>query len=90
MALPHARIEGLDEPILGVASAAKGIHEPESGRTVRVVFLLLSPAQPEDSHVRLLAELGAAARDDAFLQAIAAAADAKAIAARVREALLGD
>jgi two-component system sensor histidine kinase KdpD len=90
LALPHARIEGLDEPILGVASAAKGIHEPESGRTVRVVFLLLSPAQPEDSHVRLLAELGAAARDDAFLQAIAAATDAKVIVARVREALLGD
>ncbi len=90
LALPHARIEGLDEPILGVASAAKGIHEPESGRTVRVVFLLLSPAQPEDSHVRLLAELGAAARDDAFLQAIAAATDAKVIVSRVREALLGD
>ncbi|MDD8025127.1 MAG: PTS sugar transporter subunit IIA [Acidobacteriota bacterium] len=89
LALPHARIEGLDEPILAVASASRGIHEPETGRTVRVVFLLLSPAQPEDCHVRLLAELGSAARDDAFLHGLAAASDASELVGRVRASLLG-
>ncbi|MCX6559074.1 MAG: PTS sugar transporter subunit IIA [Candidatus Aminicenantes bacterium] len=89
LALPHARIEGLDEPILGVASAAKGIHEPETGRVVRIVFLLLSPVQPSDCHVRLLAELGSMARDDAFMQGLAAAPNPREIVDRVRATLLG-
>ncbi len=89
LALPHARIEGLEEPILAVATAEKGIHEPETGRIVRIVFLLLSPVQPSDYHVRLLAELGAMARNDVFMQSLAAAPNSHEIVERVRAALLG-
>ena len=47
------------------------------------------PVQPSDFHVRLLAELGAIARNDAFMQELAAAPNAHEIVERVRAALLG-
>jgi two-component system sensor histidine kinase KdpD len=90
LALPHARIEDLVEPILGVAIASKGIVEPETGKSVRVVFLLLAPSQPSDCHVRLLSELGVMARNDSFMGNLAAAKDASEIVARVRDMLLGE
>jgi len=90
LALPHARIEDLVEPILGVAVAKKGIIEPETGKSVRIVFLLLAPSQPSDIHVRLLSELGSMARNESLMDDLAAAKDASEITGKVRIALLGE
>jgi len=89
VALPHARIHDLPSPILTIGIAPKGIIEPETGRAVQIIFLLLSPSQPNDIHVRLLAELASMARDEAFLHDVAAGKSEKEIVDRIRGVLLG-
>jgi len=53
--LPHARIENLGKPVLAVGLSRAGIVLSGGGAPVRVVLLLLSPAEPADAHVRALA-----------------------------------
>ncbi len=90
MALPHARIHDLSQPLLGVGLAAKGIIEPETGKKVQIVFLLLSPDQPNDVHVRLLAELAATVRSETVLHDLAGAGDEAGIIETMRRYLLGE
>ncbi len=90
VALPHARIYDLAEPILGIAIAAKGIIEPETGKKVRIVFMLLSPSQPNDIHVRLLAELASMARNETVINNLTAAKGEKEIVDLIRKGLLGE
>ncbi len=68
VALPHARIEGLNIPVLGIGVAQQGVHERATGKMVRIVFLLLSPTEPADIHVRLLGQVSRLIQDDPFRQ----------------------
>ena len=57
VALPHARLAGLQAAVVGVGVAQQGVREPSTGRSVRVIFLLLSPMAPPEVHVRLLSRI---------------------------------
>ena len=54
VALPHARLAGLEHAVIGLGLAKQGVSEPATGRSVRIVFLLLSPVSPPEVHVRYL------------------------------------
>jgi two-component system sensor histidine kinase KdpD len=54
VALPHARLAGLERPVIGLGLAKQGVSEPATGRSVRIVFMLLSPLSPPEVHVRYL------------------------------------
>ncbi len=54
IAIPHARIENLGYPVLAVGVSSIAIHDPGSGNTARIMFLLLSPKHEPDLHVRIL------------------------------------
>ncbi len=54
VALPHARLAGLEHAVVGLGLAKQGVSEPATGRSVRIVFLLLSPVSPPEVHVRYL------------------------------------
>jgi two-component system sensor histidine kinase KdpD len=54
VALPHARLAGLEHAAVGLGVAKQGVSEPATGRSVRIVFLLLSPISPPEVHVRHL------------------------------------
>jgi two-component system sensor histidine kinase KdpD len=54
VALPHARLAGLEQAVVGLGIAKQGVGEPATGRSVRIVFLLLSPVSPPEVHVRHL------------------------------------
>ena len=54
VALPHARLAGLEHAVVGLGLAKHGVSEPATGRSVRIVFLLLSPVSPPEVHVRYL------------------------------------
>ena len=60
VAIPHARIKGLEKPVLAFGRSAAGIEYPggESG-PVRLVFLLLSPPDG-NSHLETLANIARA------------------------------
>jgi two-component system, OmpR family, sensor histidine kinase KdpD len=57
VALPHARLTGLDAAVVGLGVAKQGVSEPSTGKSVRIVFLLLTPMAPPEVHVRLLSRI---------------------------------
>lgn len=71
MALPHASIPGLDEPILAVAVAPEPVPfgTPDSD-PVRVFFVLLSPPGREREHIKLLARICRLARHPDFVESL--------------------
>lgn len=74
MALPHATIEGLEEPVLLVALAADPIpFGPPDTDPVGVFFVLLSPPGHEGEHIKLLARICRLIRHPGFVDELQAA-----------------
>ena len=63
MAFPHTRIAGLANPVLAMGIARQGIADLESGFAPYFVFLILSPADMNAQHVRILSGLSRLAMD---------------------------
>jgi len=59
VALPHAKIQGLLQPLAALAVTPAGVIDAPVERPVEAVFLLLSPADAPTSHLQIL---GTAAR----------------------------
>lgn len=57
LAIPHARLEGLDRPALIFARSQEGIPLPGREERVRLMFILLTPAQAAHTQVRLLGRI---------------------------------
>ena len=57
LAIPHARLEGLDRPCLIFARSELGIPLPGREEKVRLLFILLTPAQAAHTQVRLLGRI---------------------------------
>jgi two-component system, OmpR family, sensor histidine kinase KdpD len=64
VAIPHARIKELNQPLIALGIGKAGIQDTETGRSVRIMFLLLSPADPPETHVKMLGLINRMARDD--------------------------
>jgi len=74
LAIPHATVPGLDEPVIGVALARKPIHfGPADADPVSVFVVLLSPPGREREHVKLLARICRLMRHENFLEQLEAA-----------------
>ena len=68
LAVPHATVPGLLEPVVGVALAPEPVQfGPEEMATVRVFFVLLSPPGREPEHVKLLARICRLRRHENFI-----------------------
>ncbi|MBI5579175.1 MAG: PTS sugar transporter subunit IIA [Deltaproteobacteria bacterium] len=77
VALPHARLAGLDEAVVGIGVAKQGVSEPSTGKSVRVVFLLLSPMAPPEVHVKLLSRISKLAQLTMLRQELVTARNAE-------------
>ena len=53
----HARLEGLTRPLLFLAISPEGIRFASSERRAQLIFLLLSPIERPEEHLRHLAEI---------------------------------
>lgn len=62
-AIPHAKIEGIDSPVLALGVGKIGILDPGSEQTATIMFLMLSPVSHPDSHVKLLGMISKMASD---------------------------
>jgi two-component system sensor histidine kinase KdpD len=58
VALPHARIDGLDRPLVALGLSHGGILDAYTENPIEAVFLLLSPKDENRSHLQLLAVAG--------------------------------
>jgi Kef-type K+ transport system membrane component KefB/mannitol/fructose-specific phosphotransferase system IIA component (Ntr-type)/nucleotide-binding universal stress UspA family protein len=55
--VPHARVEGLHEPMLFLGISPEGVQFPTLRQPAQLIFLLLSPAERPEDHLRDLAEV---------------------------------
>jgi PTS system nitrogen regulatory IIA component len=80
LAIPHATVPGLQEPVIGVALGREPIEfGPADADPVRVFFVLLSPPGRERDHVKLLARICRLMRHESFIDGLEAAEDAEGI-----------
>jgi|WetSurMetagenome_2_1015567.scaffolds.fasta_scaffold12367_2 two-component system, OmpR family, sensor histidine kinase KdpD len=63
-ALPHVRIADLAQPLIALGIGKEGINDRDSGRSFRIMILLLSPATPPETHVAMLGMIAGMVRDD--------------------------
>lgn len=69
LAVPHATVPGLDDPVIGIAFAREPVaFGPQASEPVRVFFVLLSPPGREREHVKLLARICRLGRSERFLE----------------------
>ena len=73
VAIPHARIEGLRKSLVALGVCRAGIQDVPTGHLVRIMVLLLSPAEPPETHVETLGMISRLVRDDRLLKEILAA-----------------
>ncbi len=76
LAIPHATVEGLSAPVIGIALAGEPIQfGPPEDEPVEVFFVLLSPPGSEREHVKLLARICRLARHEDFIDRLEEASD---------------
>jgi two-component system sensor histidine kinase KdpD len=85
ISFPHARISGIDEPIVAMAVDPEGIHDPEVNRSARIMFVLISPESPPSAHVTYLGEISRMAQDDQWRRQVLEADTADEIRKVVRK-----
>lgn len=54
IAIPHAKLEKLTSPIVAIGVSKIGIFDDESSNSARIMFMILSPAEEPNIHIRLL------------------------------------
>ena len=77
VAIPHARCPGLADPLVVFGRSTQGIvFDPESAEPVRLVFLLVTPAEQPELQVFLLGQLARLAGNASVREQLARAATA--------------
>lgn len=71
LALPHARLEGLSQPVVGVGISPEGIdfQGPDS-LPAKLIFLILTPVNDDGAQVEILADIARTFRDRDFLKSV--------------------
>lgn len=80
VAIPHARVDSLTEPIAFVGIHPDGLSVPEASGSVHVLVLVLSPTDQPRAHLTLLADLARAMATPDRVARLRAASDAEAVA----------
>jgi PTS system nitrogen regulatory IIA component len=90
LALPHARLAGLERPVGLVAQLDRPVPwDALDGEPVDLALCLLSPAAPAPVHLRALARLTRALRDRRLVQLLRGARGRDSIAALLGGPLAG-
>jgi mannitol/fructose-specific phosphotransferase system IIA component (Ntr-type) len=55
--LPHVRLADLPHPVLVLGVSQGGVDFPRAREPARLIFLLVSPAERAEEHLRYLAEI---------------------------------
>lgn len=68
LAIPHARVAGLDEIKACLGVIPEGYLDPQENILVRVVFLFISPQEQFANHLQMLAQISRIFQDSQFMQ----------------------
>ena len=75
VALPHARIEGIERPYLALGIYPAGLPSPEGGKPIQLVFLLLVPEHQPARYLQILRALANLLREPGSVERLAAMRD---------------
>lgn len=65
IAIPHAKIEGLPDFVMAVATSEKGVHfDAADNKKVHIFFVLIGPPDRPDYHLKLLSAISLLLRDE--------------------------
>ncbi len=80
VALPHARLEGIEAPIGLLMGLNESIDfEASDGEPVKLIFALLVPEEATEAHLQILAGLAKLFSNEQFRQALLQAQDCHAL-----------
>lgn len=57
-ALPHARLDNIDKPLISITTSSSGIIYSEAGEKVKLIVLILAPKNKPGVYLELLSVLG--------------------------------
>jgi len=76
VAVPHARLAFLKEPVTALGISKQGIDfKAIDGQAVKIVILLLTPSDKHDSHLRIISDIAKLMSKKGLPERIAAATD---------------
>lgn len=76
VAVPHARIPGLAQPIVVIGRARRGIDfDARDGQPARLIILLVTPLENAELQLRLLASVAHVCEDEAAVERLLSAAN---------------
>ena len=84
IAIPHARLEKLQKPVMVIGVNKIGIYDKESSNTARIMFMILSPLSDPNSHIRLLGAISKMAADSQWRSMMLRAGSKKEIMRSIR------
>jgi len=80
IALPHGRMEGLETPIIAMIRLSEPIdYDAPDGEPVWLAVCLLVPAEANEIHLNLLADLAARFSDQDFIEQVYSAENSEAL-----------
>ena len=80
VAIPHGKIPGLDEMLLGFGRSSKGVFfDAVDNRPVYLFVLILSPINMADEYLRTLARISRLLKDNATKSRLLQATDSRAV-----------
>lgn len=66
LALPHARLDGLLQPMVAVGLSHEGVYFPENNELVRIVILVLTPKSDPSAYLKLVSAISKALSDESL------------------------
>jgi tellurite resistance protein TerC len=84
LAIPHARLEGLDKPVLIFARSDEGIPLSITNERAELIFLLLTPGGMARMQPRLLADIGGLLESDYVTERLRKADTPEAVIEAIR------
>ncbi len=70
IAVPHASTRACKQMLLAVATSASGVPWDEDGRSARLFFLLIGPAEAHALYLRLLTRIARLCQDETLVQSL--------------------
>ena len=86
VAIPHGKLQGIDEAVLVVGRSLDGINfAAADGQPCHIFFLVLAPEGGAGQHLKLLAQIARRAKDSMFRQNFMQAGDAEKLLDLLKE-----
>jgi two-component system sensor histidine kinase KdpD len=85
VAFPHARVAGLDKPLVALGLTRMGISDIVTEKPMKYVFLSLSPLERPEIQLQLLAVAARTFQNKYFLKSMESAKDPQQVYAAIKE-----